>query len=137
LSAGSPATPTPRSRRRGEPPAAPWGDFPLIQLCVLAALVIGVWGLLRGGNGGLIMVVCAGLLGSVAGLDVALREHLAGRKSHTLVLAGVPAVALLGVLHFAHVARAVLLPAGAATFVVVALAMRELFKRRSGGFGFR
>ena len=29
----------PRRRRRGDPPPAPWGSFPLAELCILLALV--------------------------------------------------------------------------------------------------
>jgi hypothetical protein len=46
------------------------------------------------------MLVAGLALGSLGGLDTALREHFAGFRSHTTILAGVPAVALAGVLYF-------------------------------------
>jgi hypothetical protein len=128
--------PAPRSRRE-DAPAPPWGAFPLVELCALAAIVLGLWGLVRGGRGGAVLLSAAALLGSVAGLEVAIREHLGGFRSHTLVLAGTLTVATLAVLFFAHVERATLLPLGAAVFAGAFLAFRMLFKRRSGGFGFR
>ena len=36
----------------GERPTAPWGSFPLVELCVLIALVIGVAGFVTGGQRG-------------------------------------------------------------------------------------
>ena len=40
------------------------------------------------------MLVIGLALGSLGGLDTAAREHFAGFKPHTPVLAGVPAVAV-------------------------------------------
>ena len=40
------------------------------------------------------------MLCSLAGLELAIREHFAGYRSHTLVLAAVPAVAVLAVLFY-------------------------------------
>ncbi len=126
-----------RGQRRADAPTAPWGSFPLIELCALAAIVLGVWGMLRGGHGGGVLLAAAALLGSVAGLEVAIREHLGGFRSHTLVLSGVLAVATLAVLFFAHAGRTAMLAIGGGVLVAGLLGWRELFKRRSGGVGFR
>ncbi len=99
--------------------------------------MLGVWGIVRGGRGGAALLTAAALLGSVAGLEVAIREHLGGYRSHTLVLSGALAVATLAVLFYLDVGRTTLLPVGAGVFAVSFLAWRTLFKRRSGGFGFR
>jgi hypothetical protein len=126
-----------RRSRRDEAPAAPWGSFPLVELCALAAIVLGAWGILRGGRGGAVLLVAAMLLGSVAGLEVAIREHLGGYRSHTLVLSGVATIATLAVLFFAQVERAALLLVAVAVFPLAFVAWRTIFKRRSGGAGFR
>ena len=47
------------------------------------------------------MLVGGMLLGSLGGLDTALREHFSGFRSHTMMLAGVPAVGLAAILYFA------------------------------------
>jgi hypothetical protein len=123
--------------RRDEAPQPPWGRFPLVELCVLAAIGLGISGFVVDGRSGNVLLVGAVLLGSVAGLEVAIREHLGGYRSHTLVLAGSLAAATLAVSLVAKIDRATILPVAAAVFVLAALALRALFKRRSGGFGMR
>jgi len=131
------APPVRRRSRRGEPPPAPWGKFPVVELCVLTALVIGVIGFLRGNGGGQIMVACAMGLGSLAGLELSIREHFAGYKPHSTVLAGTIAVVLLAVLFFARAPRLVLPPVALVAFGVAFWAFRGVYKRRSGGLGYR
>jgi hypothetical protein len=134
--ATAPVAAPPRRGRRDAPPA-PWGSFPLIELCALVAIAIGVWGFLRGGRGGAVLLTAAALLGSVAGLEIAIREHLGGFRSHSLVLSGTLTVATITGLFFAGLDRATLLPVAAAAFALALLAFRTLFKRRSGGASFR
>jgi hypothetical protein len=130
--------PAPRPRRRrGERPPAPWGSFPLVELCILVALVLGIVGLVRWGPEGRVMVLVAAGLGSLAGLELSVREHVAGYRSHSSLLAGTVAVIVLAVLFFSRVPREVMLPVAAAVFATAFFALRELFKRRSGGLGFR
>ncbi len=104
---------------------------------MLVAIVIGVWGLLQGGRTGIILLATGCALGSLAGLEVSIREHLAGYRSHTTVLALGLAVVVVAVLYFARVPRVVFLPAGAAVFAAAFFALRDLFRRRSGGLSFR
>ncbi len=132
---GTPATP--RRSRRDDAPLPPWGAFPLIELCALSAIVLGVWGLVQGGRGGAILLTAAMLLGSVAGLEVAIREHLGGYRSHTLILSGVLAVATLTGLAFAGATRTVMIPVALGVLVTAVVGFRQLFKRRSGGLGMR
>ena len=81
----------PVTRLTDERPKAPWHPFPLVELAVLAGIVLLVLGLLDyGSDRGRAMLVCGMLLGSLGGLDTALREHFAGYRSHTTVLAGDP-----------------------------------------------
>ncbi|HET9740620.1 MAG TPA: hypothetical protein VFP78_21085 [Solirubrobacteraceae bacterium] len=92
----------PVTRLTDERPKAPWHPFPLVELAVLAGIVLLILGLLDyGSERGRALLVCGMLLGSLGGLDTALREHFAGYRSHTTVLAGIPAVALAAVLYFA------------------------------------
>ena len=121
-----------RRSRRDSAPQPPWGRFPLVELCALSAIVLGVWGILRGGHGGAILLLAAMLLGSVAGLEVAIREHFGGYRSHTLVLSGVLAFATLAILYLTG-ARGTILIAGAAAGMLIGIPLfRTLFKRRTG-----
>src|SRR5688572_13698167 len=131
----------PRSRRRpaSERPAPLWGSFPLSELVILIGIVVMVWGFLSGADRGEERVAGGLLLASLGGGELALREHLGGYRSHSALLAGVAAFALdtAVALAFGPVKVWVLLLIGAAVFGAVFYAMRELFKRRSGGVGFR
>jgi uncharacterized membrane protein len=104
---------------------------------VLLALVLGVLGFVEGGRRGFILIGCALVVGSLAGLELSIREHWAGYRSHSTVLAGAIAVAAGAVLWFAHVPQAAILPIAAAIFAAAFFALREVFRRRSGGYGFR
>jgi hypothetical protein len=123
-----------RRSRRDNAPEPPWGSFPLVELCALSAIVFGVWGFVVH-NG--VLLTGAAFLGSVAGLEVALREHLGGFRSHSLVLTGSVTVATLVLLLLAGVARDTVLIVAPVLLVVGFFAFREMFKRRSGGVGMR
>lgn len=122
-----------------ERPKAPWGKFPLSELVVLCALVTGTIGLI---TRGLTMIVLAAALGSAAGLELAIREHMAGYRSHTTLLAACVAVIVLTAIYL-------VLPGGHTLIIVVRFGLagaafagafyllRTRFKRRSGGLSFR
>jgi hypothetical protein len=138
------ARPEPRPRARGRPsskerPPAPWGSFPLSELVIFAGLVVLVWGLLSGRDGGGQRVGAGLILASLGGGELALREHLGGFRSHSALLAGVATFVAITVIVIAlgPVKMWVLLPAGVAVFVASFYWMRELFRRRSGGLSFR
>jgi hypothetical protein len=134
---GAPLTTAARRSRRDSAPKAPWGSFPLVELCALSALVLGAWGILRGGHGGAVLLTAAMLLGSVAGLEVAIREHFGGYRSHTLVLSGVLAIATVAALFYAGAGRTALILGAAVGLFVGAVVFRQLFKRRAGGVGIK
>lgn len=106
-----------------------------MELCVLAAILLGVAGFAVGGRSGNVLLTAAVLMGSVAGLEVALREHLGGYRSHTLLLSGVLAIATLAGNYFLRLDRVAMLPIAVGVFAVAFAGWRALFKRRSGGFG--
>jgi hypothetical protein len=134
--------PAPRPRP-GRPsasdrPRPPWGSFPLSELLILLGIVLIGWGALRG-DGGQETVLAGLVIASLGGGELALREHLAGYRSHTSLLAGVAAFISVTVvaLGLGPVRVWILLALGVAVFTATFYAMRELFKRRSGGVGFR
>jgi hypothetical protein len=129
----------PARRPPRERPPAPWGRFPLVELVVLLALGLLIAGFFVQGARGATMIGAGIALGSLAGLELSIREHLAGYRSHSTVLAGSVAVLALGAGYFLLPAKLVgiNLLIGAVVFGVCFYALREVFKRRSGGLGFR
>jgi hypothetical protein len=129
----------PARRSSSERPQAAWGSFPLSELVILIGILVMVWGFLSGQDNGPERVAAGLLIASLGGGELALREHLAGYRSHSALLAGVAAFAVVTAvaLGFGPVKVWVLLLAGVPVFAGAFYWMRELFKRRSGGLGFR
>ena len=79
-------------------------------------------------------VVLAGL----GGLEVAAREHFAGYRSHTTLLAGTVFVLVTGGLFYlGGLILAICLAVGAVAFAASFIALRRAFQRASGGLSFR
>jgi hypothetical protein len=77
-------------------------------------------------------------LACLGGLEVAIREHFAGFRSHTTMLAGVAFVLTTGlVFYVADQILAVALAVGAVAFALVFYLARRAFQRASGGLSFR
>jgi hypothetical protein len=116
-------------------PPAPWGSFPLAELTILAGIVL----LIVGVAGGSATPIALGVvLAGIGGLEVAIREHLAGYRSHTTLLAGAAFVFVVAVLFYvAKVILAVALAAGAVVLLVAFIGLRRVFQRASGGLSFR
>jgi hypothetical protein len=117
-------------------PPPPWGSFPLVELVVLVALIMLVAGFVTR-RGPLLIGGLA--VGSLAGLELAIREHFTGFRSHSSLLALLPTGIALAATFFATHggARALSLPIAAAVFLATFRVLRQLFKRRTGGAGFR
>jgi hypothetical protein len=111
-----------------------------VELVVLLGLVLLIAGFFVQGTRGVTMIGAGVVLGSLAGLELSVREHFAGYRSHSTLLAGGVAVVVAGAGFF-------LMPSGwpqglglavaAIVFAVAFYFFREAFKRRSGGLGFR
>src|SRR3954471_7472456 len=118
-------------------PPAPWGNFPLVELVVLLALILIVVGFIVRGERGGTMIIGGFALGSLAGTELSVREHFGGFWSHTR-----PVAAVTGLL-----ARAVASPITNGPTIAPAVAIlvfmpsfyfyRQAFMRRTGGAAFR
>jgi hypothetical protein len=133
------AAPAPRRRRAraldDERPPAPWGSFPLVELVVLVAIVMLVAGFFVQGGRGPVLIGVGLVLGALAGLELSIREHFAGYRSHTLVLAGALGVAVLGGLAFlsgGSIWLPLALGAAVVAFALAAWGLTRAFRRRSG-----
>lgn len=141
--AEEPAVTPARKRRSRDPsdgPPAPWGDFPLVEIVVLIGLVMLIGGLFFvEGERGILMVGVGLALAALAGLELSVREHFAGYRSHTLVLAAVPATITVGVLFFFVDSLSPLIRAAAGLAVggLAAWGLTRAFQSRSGGYAFR
>jgi lysylphosphatidylglycerol synthetase-like protein (DUF2156 family) len=123
--------PTPGDER----PPAPWGSFPLAELTILAGIVVLVVGVFGGGPTAIgIGVALAGL----GGMEVAIREHMAGFRSHTTLLSGAVFVLVVALLFYvAGQILALALAVGAVAFLAAFLLLRRAFQRASGGLTFK
>jgi uncharacterized membrane protein YhiD involved in acid resistance len=105
---------------------------------VLLALVLLVAGFLVDPPRGPIMMVTGLVLGSLAGLELSAREHFAGYRSHTLLLAGSAGmVVFAGLLVSDAVGPVPSLVAGAVVGAAAFWAFANAFRRRSGGALFK
>ena len=126
-------------RRRPRPnlderPPAPWGKVPLVELVVLAGIVLLVAGFIVHGSNGTLMIAAGAVLCSIAGLELSIREHFGGYRSHTFLQSGAVGVLILAGLAF--LAPSVWLPVALGIAVVAfagtAVMLTRVFQRRSG-----
>ena len=139
-SGAAPKRPRPGRTRLEDRPPPLWGSFPLTELVTLAGIVLMVWGFLAGpGREGNAKIAAGLAIASLAGLELAVREHVTGFRSHTTLLSG--AVAIVAILALGLGAGldtlGLLLIGGAVAFAGSFFGLRELFRRRSGGLSFR
>jgi hypothetical protein len=114
-------------------PRAPWHPFPLVELGVLAGIVLLVLGFLNfDSDRGKAMLVSGMLLGSLGGLDTALREHFSGYRSHTTILAGLVAVALAAALYFVGAPWPAVVAGAVVVFGVAVWLFARAYSRRGG-----
>src|SRR6476469_7355311 len=131
--------PTPdRRARMEEAPKAPWSPFPLVELCILVAIVMILAGFFTNSDRRGLLLGCGFTLVSLASIELALREHFAGYRSHSSLLAGCAAVAsAVPLFFFTKLPYEVLLLVAALVFAGAFTLLRRAFVRRTGGLGFR
>jgi uncharacterized membrane protein len=75
---------------------------------------------------------------TLATLELSIREHLAGYRSHSALLAAIGAMLVaVPLAAFVRPDKGIVLIVAAVVFLLVFQLMRELFKRRSGGMSWR
>jgi hypothetical protein len=122
-----------------ERPPAPWGSFPLSELLVLIGIVLMGWGLASWSSGGNLRFGAGLAIAALGGLELSVREHLGGFRSHTTLLSGLATFVVVSALALGpgpHV-LGLLLVIGAVVFAASFYLLRGVFKRRSGGLGWR
>jgi hypothetical protein len=140
----------PAQRRRSRPgktsfedrPPAPWGNFPLVEIVVLIALVLLVGSFFVDSARRGPMLLGGLALGSLAGLELSIREHFGGFRSHSALLAGAVAAAAITLTYFVTKgggAAIAVVPVvvGGVVFMAAFWLFRQAFARRTGGVGFR
>ncbi|MFN2612758.1 MAG: hypothetical protein ABR536_05260 [Solirubrobacterales bacterium] len=136
----SPAGPPRRGSEKEERPPAPWGSFPLSETVVAIGLLMLVGGLFLPPPRNKVVVGVGLMLGSLAGLELSAREHFAGYRSHTTLLAGACAVASVAAVlaigpDSLPIWAALMIGLGAGGLAAFGLVVS--FRRRSGGASFR
>ena len=102
---------------------------------MLVGIVMLVIGLIVGGDRGALLIGIGLGLAGLGGLELAIREHFAGYRSHSALLAGVPAIAVLALLFYAGpaslppLARVAL---AAAVFAASLYGLATMFRRKAG-----
>ncbi len=137
------AKPEPARRRRrpaalDERPRAPWGSFPLVELVVLVAIAMLIGGVVVRGGQGTVMIAVGLALGALAGIELSVREHFAGYRSHSTLLAAACAIVIdVPLFLWTALPQVVLLAIGVVVMLLVLAWLRRAFRARSGGLGFR
>jgi hypothetical protein len=134
VSAAPPPAAPRRRARSSERPPAPWGSVPLTELATLAGLVLLVVGFVS--KSITVLLVGFGVI-AVPAVELAVREHFSGFRSHTSLLSLCAAFGMAAVLIAVGAPRGVQLLAAAAVFASAFAALRRAFQRRAGGLGFR
>lgn len=126
--------------RHEEAPKPIWAPIPVTEVLILVGLVVAVIGLVSGSAP---MVIGGLVILGAASTELAAREHFAGYRSHSGMLAGLAAVVATAVVAFgvdalgASVPVWALLALAVVVFLLTFTGMRRAFRRRTGGLSFR
>jgi hypothetical protein len=133
----APRTATYKARRE-DAPQPPWAPFPLTELCILLSIVLLAIGFLfAGGERRGVLLGGGFVLVTLAAGELSVREHFAGYRSHSSLLAGICAILAALPFWLLPVPQEIVLLVGVVAFVGGLLGFRRAFMRRSGGVGFR
>ena len=110
-----------------------------MELLILAGIVLMVWGAVSWDDDGNLRFGAGLGIAALGGLELSVREHFAGYRSHTTLLAGVVAFVVVSVLALTTGPYAlwVLLAVAGTVFFLCFVTLRRVFQQRSGGLSFR
>jgi hypothetical protein len=129
---------TPRRHARiDEAPRAPWHPVPLVELAILAGLIFVVAGFITRGESGGVLVMGGIALVSLASLELAVREHVSGYRSHSALLAGAAAIAVGALGYLAGIPQVAILLVAVIVGITAFAALRGMFRRKAGGLTWR
>ena len=80
-------------QRAAERPKAVWHPIPVSEIAIAGGLLLFVLGLVRGKDGGSVLLGIGTLLATAGVIELTAREHFSGYRSHVLLLAFLPVVA--------------------------------------------
>jgi hypothetical protein len=123
--------------RREDAPQPAWAPFPLTELCILLSIVLLGLGFIAGGDRRGVLLGGGFVLVTLAAGELSVREHFAGYRSHSSLLAGICAIVAAIPFWLLPVPQVVVAVAGIVVFVLSLALLRRAFMRRSGGVGFR
>ena len=130
----------PAARRRArldEAPKPPWAPVPLTEICIFVGMILIAVALLGSSQRALLIGFGLALV-LIATLELCLREHLAGYRSHSVLIAACSAVILaLPLALLTGLSKSLLLAAAALIFGILWWLLRSLFRSRSGGMSWR
>jgi len=126
--------PVTRKARLDEAPPALWSPFPLTELLIFVGLILTIVGFFTGAIAALVIGI---MLVSVAALELSIREHFAGYRSHSSLLAAVSAVAVNVPLYWTPIPQEALLLTAGIAFAGAFQVLRSAFAKRAGGLKFR
>lgn len=125
-----------RRARRPPPPPGPWGSFPITEITIAVGIVIVVVALVGGATPRSPRFVAGALVCAAGVVELMVREHMSGYRSHTLLLSFLPVVAVQGLIAVAHPAPAVQAAFIAVDFVLFAVSFQiwqRIYKRVKQG----
>ena len=127
-----------RRAKLDEAPPAPWHPFPLVELAIFAGLVLVVVGFASDPGEPRTTFLFGGIaLISIASLELSFREHFAGYRSHTALLAGGAALLVALPLWFTPVPQEAILAIALLVGFLAFRALRATFERRAEGMTWR
>ena len=105
-------------------------------MILLSIIMLGL-GFLSGGDRRGVLLGGGFVLVTLSAGELSVREHFAGYRSHSSLLAGLCAVLAAIPFWLAAVPQVLVLVIGVLVFFGALLGFRRAFMRRSGGVGFR
>jgi len=134
------ARPDAAARRRArldEAPKPPWAPVPLNEICIFVGMILVAVALLGSSQRALLIGFGLALI-LIATMELCLREHLAGYRSHSVLISACTAVILgLPLVLLTSFSKVLLLAAAGVIFGVLWWLLRTLFRNRSGGMSWR